>query len=55
MLTINSMKNPIKDNGMSFQTIRRTKRDRVLLNLKKKIQKRKLGSFVGYNKKDGQE
>lgn len=30
------MKKPIRDNGMSFQTIRKTKRDRVLLNLKKK-------------------
>ena len=51
MPTIDSMKNPIKDNGISFQTIRRAKRDRVLLNLKKKIQKRKLGSFVRYNRK----
>ena len=36
---------------MSFQTLRRTKRDRVLLNLKKKVLKRKVGSFVRYNRK----
>lgn len=51
MPTINSMKKPIRDNGMSFQTIRKTKRDRVLLNLKKKVLKRKVGSFVRYDRK----
>ena len=52
MPTINSMEKPIRDNRMSFQTIRRTKRDGVLLNLKKKkVLKRQVGSFVRYNRK----
>lgn len=42
---------------MSFQTIRKTKRDRVLLNLKKKKKgpKKKSWQFCKVRQKDGQE
>ena len=40
---------------MSFQTIRRTKRDGVLLNLKKKGPKKKSWQFCKVQQKDEQE